>query len=238
LCKNIAVGVDTYFAIKRFSKLTLRKHKQYVRRPDGNGMQVYTQLDAVRKEIDIMKHINHPSCIKLYEVIEDVPEKDDQGNDLSDDNNSEKIYLIMELAKYKEVMSWNTSTYKFEANPVFKSAFIPEAYIRKIVFDCVQGLSYLHNEAKIVHRDIKPQNILLCPSQEGITAKLCDFGVSEKFSESDTMMKTAGTYHFFPPECCDPDVEENSGKLADVWALGITLYCMIFNQLPFWDYDN
>jgi serine/threonine protein kinase len=156
LCKNIAEGVDTYLAIKRFSKLTLRKHKQYIRKADGNGMQVFTQLDAVRKEIDIMRHINHPSCIKLYEVIEDVPAKDDDGNDLSDDNLSEKLYLIMELAKYKEVMSWNTSTYKFEANPVFNTPFIPEAAIRKILSDCVQGLGYLHNQAKIVHRDIKP----------------------------------------------------------------------------------
>lgn len=73
----------------------------------------------MRKEIEIMKHINHPNCVKLYEVIEDVPNKDDQGNDISDDDLSEKIYLIMELAKYKEVMSWNTNTYRFEANPFF-----------------------------------------------------------------------------------------------------------------------
>ena len=48
------------------------------------------------------------------------------------------------------------------------------------------------------------------------------------------------------PECCDrnnfnpnklmlADVESFSGKAADVWALGVTLYCMIYNRLPFWD---
>ena len=50
LCKNIGTPFDIskdtkspdYYAIKRVSKLTLKKHKQYVRRPDGNGMQVYT----------------------------------------------------------------------------------------------------------------------------------------------------------------------------------------------------
>ena len=164
LCKNIGTPFDVskdtkspnYYAIKRFSKLTLKKHKQYVRRPDGNGMQVYTQLDAVRKEIEIMKHIDHSNCVKLYEVIEDVPAKDDEGNDVSDDDLSEKIYLVMELSKYKEVMSWNTGNYKFEPNSCFGQDFIPENQIIKILGDCVKGLNYLHNFAGIVHRDIKP----------------------------------------------------------------------------------
>lgn len=36
------------------------------------------------------------------------------------------------------------------------------------------------------------------------------------------------------PECCNPDVVTFSGKAVDMWALGVTLYCMIFSQLPFW----
>ena len=69
-------------------------------------------------------------------------------------------------------------------------------------------------------------------------AKLCDFGVSEKFYQNDKIAKTAGTYHFFPPECCDPDVEKFSGKIADIWALGATFYCLVFNELRFWDSEN
>ena len=49
------------------------------------------------------------------------------------------------------------------------------------------------------------------------------------------MTKSAGTYHFFSPECCDPDIEAYSGKATDVWSLGVTLFCFIFNELPFWD---
>lgn len=70
-------------------------------------------------------------------------------------------------------------------------------------------------------------------------AKFCDFGVSEKlkapFCENDVISKTAGTFHFFAPECCDPNIETHSGRAADVWALGVTLYCLIFNELPYWD---
>ena len=36
------------------------------------------------------------------------------------------------------------------------------------------------------------------------------------------------------PEACDPDVDEFSGKASDVWALGVTLYILLFNKCPFW----
>ena len=43
-----------------------------------------------------------------------------------------------------------------------------------------------------------------------------------------------GTYQFLPPECCAIDNEQNySMKRADIWALGMTLYCLTFNNFPF-----
>lgn len=107
--------------------------------------------------------------------------------------------MIMELAKYKEIMSWNENTYRFVPNPqliratnsaknstnavkvdngAIKSSnnlkgvesFICQKYIIKIIKDCVRGLAYLHQVAGIIHRDIKPQNILLC-SGKHLTAE-------------------------------------------------------------------
>ena len=66
-------------------------------------------------------------------------------------------------------------------------------------------------------------------------AKLGDFGITDYFPDgNDTLSKTEGTYHFLAPECCDPDIKTYSGKAADIWALGVTLYSMVFNELPFW----
>jgi len=54
-----------------------------------------------------------------------------------------------------------------------------------------------------------------------------------KQNEEDSLTKTEGTFHFMPPEVCDPDVTSFSGKKADVWALGITLFALVYNKLPF-----
>lgn len=95
------------------------------------------------------------------------------------------------------------------------------------------GLQYCH-EKGVLHRDIKPQNIIFDSNH---VAKLIDFGVSkvlESPESPDLLKQTEGTYHFMAPEACDPDVDSYSGKAADVWALGVTAYALLFNKCPFW----
>ena len=93
--------------------------------------------------------------------------------------------------------------------------------------DLTEGLHHLHT-SEICHRDIKPANILL--DQDNV-AKFADFGSSDFFKTPgiDTFTNSVGTYHFFSPLMCSPDVPAFSGKAADVWALGVTLYTLTFN---------
>lgn len=128
--------------------------------------------------------------------------------------------------------------------------------------DTVLGLEYLHYQG-IIHRDIKPANLLWTLDHR---VKISDFGVSylgkpireddnnEEIAEADAdvldeaieLAKTVGTPAFYAPELCDPelfDFNKNperpliTGQI-DVWALGITLYCMIFGRLPFFDVNE
>lgn len=83
----------------------------------------------------------------------------------------------------------------------------------------------------IVHRDIKPDNLLI--SKDDVL-KIVDFGVSEMFVKgNDRLKKSAGSPAFMAPELCVTRHGEVSGKAADIWSMGVTLYCLIYGKTPF-----
>jgi [calcium/calmodulin-dependent protein kinase] kinase len=65
--------------------------------------------------------------------------------------------------------------------------------------------------------------------------KIVDFGVSEMFDKDGDMKtaKSAGSPAFMPPELCVAKHGQVSGKAADIWSMGCTLYCLLFGRIPF-----
>ncbi|KAI1310828.1 kinase-like domain-containing protein [Xylaria venustula] len=221
------------YAVKEFSKSRLRKRAQshILRRPgpgaphqQGPGMglsnfyrkQFGRQEDAeakdalylIRAEIAIMKKLNHPNLVALIEVLDD-PEDD-------------SLYMVLEMCKKGVVMKIDLDQ---QATPY-------ESELCRTWFrDLILGIEYLHAQ-NIIHRDIKPDNLLL--TQDDVL-KIVDFGVSEMFEKSNEMMtnKSAGSPAFIPPELCQVRHGDVSGKAADVWSMGVTLYCLKYGRLPF-----
>ncbi|KAI9801252.1 MAG: hypothetical protein M1833_002822 [Piccolia ochrophora] len=128
---------------------------------------------------------------------------------------------------------------------------------RQTFRDTVLGLEYLHYQG-IIHRDIKPANLLWTSDYH---VKISDFGVSylgrpirdddatEDVSESDArpldeaveLAKTVGTPAFYSPELCYTDLTMPRPPVTgqiDIWALGVTLYCLIYARLPFRGLDE
>ncbi|KAK0401713.1 hypothetical protein QR680_015933 [Steinernema hermaphroditum] len=108
---------------------------------------------------------------------------------------------------------------------------VPEEIIGKIAVSIVKALRYLKDEYGVMHRDVKPSNILL--DWNG-TVKLCDFGISGRLVQSRADTK-AGCIAYMSPE----RITSKSGYdiRADVWSLGITLVELASGAHPYADFS-
>lgn len=95
-----------------------------------------------------------------------------------------------------------------------------------------RGLAVAHAETPpIIHRDIKPQNILVGYETDGLRARVSDFGLAKKVNPLTLLATAAGTLAFKPPEAFEQ--AKGDSCAADVWALGTTLYLLLTDTLPF-----
>jgi len=128
--------------------------------------------------------------------------------DVVDDG--EALYLVME--KLHQSL-WD-----------FLSEFVMDAReVHTMFFKLVSALKALHDSG-ICHRDIKLENVMLDVEHN---PKIIDFGFA---SSSTTSRSLCGSPLYMPPEVAEG--KQYDGRLADVWSLGVVLYCMIFNVMP------
>ena len=123
-------------------------------------------------EIKMLKSLDHPGIIKIYQVCEDI----------------KHIHIVTELCKGGEL---------FER--ILKSRHFSENMAARYMFDIVSTLKYLH-EAGIVHRDLKPDNILFEDSSENSRLKIIDFGTSTKMAKDQMLNNLIGSPFYMAPE--------------------------------------
>jgi serine/threonine-protein kinase len=110
--------------------------------------------------------------------------------------------------------------------------FVAVATTVEILIQVCRGLSIAHNEnPPIVHRDIKPQNLLVGYDGTGLRVRVSDFGLAKRVNPMSLMASARGTVAFKAPETfIDPMADSCAG---DVWAIGMTAYLLLTDQLPF-----
>ncbi|KAF9926867.1 hypothetical protein FBU30_003627 [Linnemannia zychae] len=217
---GVDVNTGIKYAVKEFSKAKLRKKDRQNlfrlgpsgRRPGRRGPAIAAEeerspLDLIRGELAILKKLDHENIVKLYEVL-DVAAED-------------SLYMVFELC---ELGALTEVTVGDKPGKIFT-----DVECRDVFQQMVLGVEYLH-EHDIVHRDIKPDNLLR--SVDG-TLKIVDFGVSEMFTKgNDIIKKSAGSPAFMAPELCRSHGDV-SGKPTDLWSMGVTLFCIRYGRLPF-----
>ena len=189
-----------------FAVKTIVKAKAMLRRGQAQEGKFGKARGQAAREVAIMRKLIHPHVARLVDVMDDP---DDQ-----------KLYIVQEYLGGGTLMSDHSK----------HADRLGEGKARVYFRQLISALEYLHFQ-HIVHRDIKPSNCLLDSSRTN--CKLCDFGVSMmlKADGDDSVHRSAGTAAFLPPEALIG--KPYSGKRADMWALGCTLFMMIYGNRPF-----
>ena len=172
--------------------------------------------EEIKLEINVLKrYSNHRNVATYYGAFikKSLPGKDDQ------------LWLVMEYCGAGSVTDLVKST---------KGQSLKEEWIAYISREILRGLSYLHSN-KVIHRDIKGQNVLLTDNAE---VKLVDFGVSAQLDRTIGRRNTfIGTPYWMAPEviACDENPEATYDNRSDLWSLGITALEMAESQPPLCD---
>jgi len=156
-------------------------------------------VSKFKMEAQAAARLSHPNIVNVYDVV-------DEGN---------LHYIVMELVEGITLKSY-----------IEKKGFLENKEAIGIAIQVAQGIAAAH-EQHIIHRDIKPQNMII--SRDG-NVKVADFGIARAVS-SQTMNATAvGSVHYISPEqarggYCD--------ERSDIYSFGITMYEMVTGRVPF-----
>lgn len=187
-----------------FAKVKLAKHI-----PTGKEVAIKiidkTQLNPgslqkLFREVRIMKTLDHPNIVKLFQVIE----------------TEKTLYLVMEYASGGEVFDYLVLHGRMKEKEA-------RAKFRQIV----SAVQYCHQK-KIIHRDLKAENLLL---DSEMNIKIADFGFSNEFIPGNKLDTFCGSPPYAAPELFQG--KKYDGPEVDVWSLGVILYTLVSGSLPF-----
>jgi len=165
-------------------------------------------LEALETEIEILRKLDHPHIVSLKEVVV----------------STEDTYIVMELLSGGELF-----------NRIVDKGPFPEAEAANLFAQILLSMEYLHS-LSIVHRDVKPENILYLSSGAD-QIKLIDFGYAGVWTPEKPLTGLCGTPDYVAPEVLSwYDDEDNGtpyGKGSDLWSLGVLLYVILSGCSPF-----
>lgn len=163
--------------------------------------RTYGEWQAMTREIHAAQKLFHRNIPKFYEVIE----------------SGEDIFLVMEYLSGGSLLEYTN-----------KNGHLHELAACEVFAQLIDCLDYLHNIAKVVHRDIKLENIVF---DSAMIPKLIDFGFAREVQDPSSVLETmCGSISYTAPEMLK---EKKYQMGADIWSLGVVLFALVSGRLPF-----
>lgn len=157
-------------------------------------------LTSFRREIDLLQRVSHPNIMRMFCMFETDTD----------------FCVVSELGRGDLFQIINDEQ------------TLPESVLRNVAAQLVSSLGHLHS-LNIIHRDMKPQNILIA---ERGAIKICDFGFARALSNTTLVLTSIkGTPLYMAPELVQ---EQPYNEKVDIWALGTILYELYYGQPPFY----
>ncbi|KAF9688025.1 hypothetical protein SADUNF_Sadunf02G0154100 [Salix dunnii] len=158
--------------------------------------------DNLLKEISILSTINHPNIIRLFESIE----------------TEDRIFLVLEYCDGGDL-----------ARYIRRYGKVTEAVTRHFMRQLAAGLQALQ-EKHLIHRDLKPQNLLLLSNDLTPQLKIGDFGFARSLTSSDLADTLCGSPLYMAPEIIQ---NKKYDAKADLWSVGAVLFQLVTGKPPF-----
>lgn len=165
--------------------------------PSYGGDKIVEELESIKQEIRILRCLKHPNIVRLH----DVKRLD------------RKIFIFMEFCNHGDLKTFIMNN-DLSENEIFY-------YFNQIL----NGFKYLRKK-EIVHRDVKPENILL----NNNIVKIADFGFAKKVNSIGQYSSLKGTPVTMAPQILEGDLCTHK---VDIYSLGATLYFMLFKTFPY-----
>ena len=176
--------------------------------PNWSDEMKDSYIKHTMRENEILKNIHHKNIINHIDTIE---------------INNNSFCSVLELCNGTDL-----------SNYLRERKILSEKEVKVITKQILEALVYLENlPKKIIHYDLKPQNILF----NNLEVKLTDFGLAKIIDSNsnftDLTSQGTGTYFYLPPECFLMDDNIKINQKVDIWSLGIIVYEMLFGNKPF-----
>ena len=205
-CVGHTLGAGTFGKVKLAQRLSDGKTVA-IKCLSRSRIVLAAQGERLGREIRLLKMLNHPNVIRLYEVLHTPSE----------------ILMVMEYAEGGDLLD------VINTKPKLK-----EDQVRHIFGQICRGVAFCHSLG-VAHRDLKPENILLARLPDG-NNRVCvaDFGLSTLMDAGGFLSTSCGSPHYVAPEILNFDGKARyDGRESDVWSLGVIFHVLLCYKLPF-----